>query len=122
MIVCVALASCAVQPPVKMVHIRVDGQSIRGNPALMQQFEIDRAVCEGEMTKANMGGTQFCRGMLDCAVQGQQRAEGMQVVGRGCMAQRGYMQVPESEMDERLAAIRANLKAAEPKPVSKRKN
>ena len=108
------LASCAVKPEVKMVNIRTDGQSIRGNPALVQQFEIDKAICEGEMSKANMGGTQFCRGIIDCAAQSQQRGQGMQVVGRGCMAERGYIYVPESEMEERLAALRAN----QPKPVA----
>jgi hypothetical protein len=107
-----ALAGCAVQPEVRMVNIRTDGQAIRGNPALIQQFEIDKAVCEGEMSKANLGGTQFCRGVIDCAVQGQQRGQGLQVVGKGCMAEKGYIQVPEPEMEARLAEIRAN----QPKP------
>ena len=107
------LASCAVKPEVKMVNIRTDGQSIRGNPALIQQFEIDKSICEGEMSKANLGGTQFCRGIIDCAVQSEQRGQGVTVVGRGCMAQRGYILVPETEMDERLAALRA----ARPRPV-----
>lgn len=109
------LCGCATQPPVRMVHIRTDGQSIRGNPALIQQFEIDRTICEGEMSKANMGGTQFCRGTLDCAIQANERGMGMQAVGKGCMAQRGYIQVPEPEMDARLAEIRANLAKTAPK-------
>lgn len=108
------LGSCVAKPQVEMVNIRTDGQEMRGNPALMAQFEIDKAVCEGEMSKANMGGTQLCRGIVDCAVQGQQRSQGMQVVGKGCMAERGYVQVPESEREERNAAFRAN----QPKPVT----
>lgn len=115
------LTSCAVKPEVKMVNIRTDGQSIRGNPALTQQFEIDKAICEGEVSKANLGGTQLCRGIVDCAVQSEQRGQGLTVVGRGCMAQRGYIYVPEPEMDERLAALRA----AQPRPAvaaTKKKN
>lgn len=109
-----ALGSCAAKPQVEMVNIRTDGQEIRGNPALQAQFEIDKSICEGEMSKANMGGAQFCRGIVDCAVQGQQRSDGMQVVGKGCMAERGYVRVPEDEREARMAAFRAN----QPRPVA----
>jgi hypothetical protein len=38
----------------------------------------------------------------------------MQVVGRGCMAERGYVLVPLDQREERMAAFRAN----QPKPVA----
>ncbi len=73
------------------------------------------------MSRANLGGTQFCRGIVDCAVQGAERGQSLQVVGKGCMASHGYIQVPEPEMDYRLAEIRANLAATKAPPASMRK-
>jgi hypothetical protein len=39
-----ALTSCAE----KTIYLRTDGQDMAGNPALHQQFELDRTVCQSE--------------------------------------------------------------------------
>jgi len=39
-----ALTSCAEKP----IYLRTDGQDMAGNPALHQQFELDRTVCQSE--------------------------------------------------------------------------
>src|ERR1700751_1834815 len=39
-----ALTSCAE----KAIYLRTDGQDMTANPALHQQFELDRPVCQGE--------------------------------------------------------------------------
>jgi hypothetical protein len=100
----VSLVGCAQQP--KQVFIRTDGQSIKGNAALEHQYQIDATVCEGDMQKANMSGTQFCRGAVDCAVAGAVRGEQAMTVGKGCMAQRGYMAVLETEADAKKEEFR----------------
>lgn len=107
-----ALVGCAQQP--KTVWIRTDGQTGFTNPALAQQFEVDKTICEGEMSKANMSGAQFCRGLVDCVGQSVARSEGMAVVGKGCMAQRGYISVLETEAEAKAAELRA---AAAPPPA-----
>jgi hypothetical protein len=39
-----ALTDCAAQ----MIYLRTDGQDIASNPALHQQFELDRITCQTE--------------------------------------------------------------------------
>jgi hypothetical protein len=94
-------------PPPPMVWIRTDGISIKENPAFAQKFDVDKTVCEGEMQKANLSGTQICRGLADCIVQGQQRGSAVGIVGKGCMADRGYVLVPEDQAQSQMAAFRA---------------
>lgn len=60
------------------IWLRTDGQSGRTNPALAQQFEVDRASCTD---------------------QGQ--------VNQLCMAHRGYILVPESQAEAKAAELRA---------------
>jgi hypothetical protein len=84
-----ALASCAVQ--VKNKWVRVDGQSIEKNPALVKQYEVDKTICEGEMQKADLSGSSFCYGLGNCLATGISRGNAMAGVGKGCMAQRGYL-------------------------------
>jgi hypothetical protein len=104
-----------------MVWIRTDGQRITENPAFAQKFEVDKTVCEGEMQKANLSGAQFCRGLADCIIQGQQRGSAVGIVGKGCMADRGYVLVPEDEAPSRLAEFRAASISQQAPPASKTK-
>lgn len=60
------------------VWVRSDGQSGRTNPALAQQFEVDRAAC------MNAGEPD-----------------------RNCMAMKGYVLVPASQAEARAAELRA---------------
>ncbi len=109
------LVACA--QPIKQVWIRIDGQPIIATPANMQQFEIDQTICGGRTQAANLSGTQYCRGIADCIVQGEQRGQGMGAVAKGCMAERGYMQVPEPEAETRAAAFRSTATARNHTPI-----
>ena len=81
-----ALTSCAE----KTIYLRTDGQDMTGNPALHQQFELDRAVCQGEPGD-----------------------------DKDCMAVKGYVSVPKEQAaakQRQLAAIAAQ--SAEHETVS----
>jgi hypothetical protein len=111
------LWGCAHQPEVQMVWIRADGARVSTNPSLQSQFELDRTACEGEMQRANMSGTQYCRGLADCMVAGAIRGNQMQQVGKGCMADRGYLQVTREEAEARFAAIETQRQSPATPPV-----
>lgn len=72
-----ALTSCAE----KTIYLRTDGQDMAGNPALHQQFELDRTVCQSEPGD-----------------------------DKDCMAVKGYVSVPKEQAaakQRQLAAIAA---------------
>jgi hypothetical protein len=108
MIAVVCLVGCA--PQVKQLWMRTDGQRITGNAALEQQVQIDKTICDGEMQKANLSGTQFCRGAIECGLADAQRAGSLTTVAKGCMAQKGYVMVPETEAEQKLAEFSAAAK------------
>lgn len=108
-----AITLVACQQTVKNLWVRTDGQTVKDNPALASQFEVDKVVCEGEMSKANLSGTQFCRGIIDCASQSVARSEAVMVVAKGCMAQRGYILVPETEAEAKSAEFRRAHEASQ---------
>ena len=66
---------------------------------MAQKFNLDHTACEGEMAKANLsagsGQAPACYGVICSASAGH--AISMAAVGKGCMADRGYMQVPEGQ-------------------------
>lgn len=64
------------------IWLRTDGQSGRNNPALAQQFEADKAACSD---------------------QGQ--------VNQLCMTHRGYILVPENQVEAKAAELRAQAAA-----------
>jgi hypothetical protein len=98
------LIGCAQQ--VKQVWLRNDGQLMASNPVLAQQFEVDKTICLGDVQKANMGTVSFCRGIVGCAVEAGVRSQQATDVGKGCMAQHGYMMVNEDEADAKAAYLR----------------
>ena len=70
-----ALTSCAE----KTIYLRTDGQDMTANPALHQQFELDRTVCQSEPGD-----------------------------DKDCMAVKGYVSVPKEQAaakQRQLAAI-----------------
>jgi hypothetical protein len=90
------LVGCAVelpqpqlaQQPTPMVWLRLDGQRGADNPALTQQFEMDRKVCLGSAPE---------NGPIDPEA-------------KACMAQKGYIQVPADQAEAKnreLAAANA---------------
>jgi hypothetical protein len=119
------LASCAAAPP-PMRWVRTDGQRASKNPVLASQAEIDRTVCLGERQKATLSGITFANGGFAAAVAAQERGNSADAVARGCMAEKGYLLVPEDQAEAKaaeLAAIaeqkrkqEATAAAAAPKP------
>jgi hypothetical protein len=100
-----ALSACA-----QTIYLRADGQSIRGDPVMQQQFEMDRTVCQGEMNKADLSGVTFTGGGLAGAFAAAGRAQEAGQVGQGCMAAKGYVLVREDQAaakQQELAAIAA---------------
>ena len=74
------------QPAEKGIWLRTDGQSGKNNPAIAQQFAADKAACAT---------------VID--------------VDRACMAQRGYLLVPESQVETKAAELRAAARSAAPR-------
>lgn len=115
------LAGCQT---VKEVFVRTDGQTTADNPHLAAQFEIDKTVCEGDSQRASLTGSQFCLGD-DCLYQAIARQQGRVGVVKGCMAQKGYLSVPEDQAaaksEQFRAAHQAQLRAnAAPPPPQRR--
>jgi lipoprotein NlpI len=50
----ITLTGCVTAP--QTVWIRIDGQRQTGNPALTQEFEINRLSCLGDRQKADLSG------------------------------------------------------------------
>lgn len=92
------LAGCASEPPqpppqAQMVWLRLDGQRGAGNPALAKKFETDRTAC------------------LGATPQGNGSSQPVNPVARACMADKGYIQVPEDQAEAKsreLAAANAH--------------
>jgi hypothetical protein len=79
----VLVAGCAAASQ-NMTWIRGDGQAMLGDAVRMRQFDVDRRICFGEGQKA-----------------------AMDAIARGCMAQRGYLLVPQDEAAARSAKLAA---------------
>src|SRR5688572_1175473 len=97
-LVCLSLAACATPPP-RQLWVRIDGQRMSDNPVLVQQHELDRTVCVGDVQRVNLSSltpTETHRHSwgLNVDVERQRGAAQMDSL-RGCMAQKGYMLVPE---------------------------
>ena len=100
------LTGCATAP--KMTWLRVDGQRSRDNPLLATQFELDSTSCIGERNKANLSGVTMTGGGIIGAMAAAERSNAADTVQRGCMAEKGYLLVPEDQAEARqteLAAI-----------------
>jgi len=74
------------QPAEKGIWLRTDGQSGKNNPAIAQQFAADKTAC--------LNGID---------------------VDRGCMAQRGYLLVAESQVEAKAAELRAAARSTPPR-------
>jgi hypothetical protein len=68
------------------VWLRSDGQSGRDNPALAQQFEVDKAACT---------------------------SPGSPEPNRTCMGQRGYILVPQDQAAAKAAELRSMIANAD---------
>lgn len=102
--VTISAAGCAIAP--QMAVVRTDGQSIRENPKLQQALDIDRKVCEGETQKANLSGVTIGGGSVGALAAAIERQESARTVMIGCMAQRGYVLVPQEQAAAALESYR----------------
>jgi hypothetical protein len=62
-------------------HYASDNVRVDLDPVRFKQFEVDKAVCDGRAAKA----------LLDGNVGGLVGAEAINIVFRGCMAEKGYL-------------------------------
>lgn len=82
LLLALAAAGCATQRP--LTWARTDGKVFTAD-----QFNLERTICRGEMQKANLAG--FPAEGVGSAIR---RGNAVGDVFVGCMAQRGYIQVP----------------------------
>lgn len=111
-IAAVALGGCVTTPPPEpRVWVRTDGQKGSENPALAQQFEIDKTICLGETQKTAVGMApiyyQGVAGAIQASQIEQQRGAALEQVIQGCMAQKGYVYVPQSQAAETANRFRS---------------
>lgn len=88
-----------------MLWVRTDGQRSAQNPVLVTQYEIDSTSCMGERSKANLSGVTLAQGGLAGIVAASERANAADSVQRGCMAEKGYLLVPEDQAEAKQADL-----------------
>ena len=71
------LGGCAVG----FYHVAADGTRVDKDPVVLKKFEVDKAICAGEASKA----------ALSAGSQAYAIGTNTELVMRGCMAQRGYV-------------------------------
>ena len=116
-----AVGGCAVT---KGVFLLSDGRIPDDDPVLKAQMEKDLTICNGEAQKANLAGSMP-------NVNSYGRFMAVAQVGRGCMAQKGYVLVRKEEVENKqkelqdataekahieAAAAARRTNAAKPKP------
>jgi hypothetical protein len=97
-----------------MAWVRTDGQRMADNPVLLQQGQIDRTICLGEREKADLSGVNVTRGGLVGIVAAQNRSDAADAVAQGCMAEKGYVFVPEDQAEaqrQQFASVAAMKQA-----------
>jgi hypothetical protein len=102
---CAALGGCAAAP--KMLWVRADGQRGTENPVLRTQYELDATACLGERNKADLSGVTLTGGGFSGIIAAQNRANAADTVQRGCMAEKGYLLVPEDQAIQKQAELAA---------------
>ncbi len=102
------LSGCAAQP--QMTWVRTDGARGSQDPALTQQFEIDKIICQGEAQKSQLSGVNVMYGG-NIGLMAMQRQMSVNSVGSGCMAQKGYIQVPVDQAEETRLAFEQTAKS-----------
>lgn len=112
----VMLSGCATEPPVKMTWIRIDGS--RPDPA---QYEVDATICQGAMAQAAVGQTPvYYSGLAGAIAAGAivaERNQGIEAIGKGCMAQRGYLRVTEEEAMRRATPAPVAAPTLKPRTI-----
>jgi hypothetical protein len=91
LVACTTLAGCGFELPQtqpNMVWLRLDGQRGAENPVLTKQFETDRAICLG-------------------AQQDDNPSQPDKPAAKVCMADKGYIQVPEDQAEAKIRELEA---------------
>lgn len=101
LLVALALAGCAS----KTVYLLADGRAPASDPALNRKFEQDRIDCNEERSKAVQFGDHRDGSMT--------RGGEINDVGDQCLAEKGYVAVPQDQM----AAKQRELAAAAGAPA-----
>jgi hypothetical protein len=109
LLITVNLAAC--NPNAGKIWMRTDGRSVSSTPELAKQYELDAAICKGEMQKAGLSaGTNYYNGLVPAIAEEQRRGGAMSDVARGCMAQRGYLHVEAEKAQEIASGLAAQQK------------
>lgn len=106
-----AVAGCQTANPYDgSIWVRTDGQKGSGNPVLTAQYDVDSAICVGEVQKAAVGSPviyyQGLAGMVSAAMIADQKTAGLVDIMKGCMAQKGYVLVPLKDAEVVAAEFR----------------
>lgn len=100
-----------------MVWARADGQRSQGNPEYVREWELAIAVCDARVAALNVAAPAsssaptsiwqqpdpVARSMMDFGNaisdlgQAMERQQDLDVVYRGCMAERGYVLIPRPQ-------------------------
>ena len=104
------LGACQTTPQESLIWVRTDGRVGSGNPALQQQYQINTTICLGEVQKSAAGAPiiyyQGLAGAISAGmIQSQQQRAYLDIM-KGCMAQRGYLLVPQSQAETMSAGFR----------------
>ncbi|WP_157070211.1 hypothetical protein [Aureimonas frigidaquae] len=107
----VTLSGCQSTDPMQgMLWVRTDGRSMQSDPKLRLQGEQDRTICSGRVNQSVAGQTPVYSSGLIPAIQAQQvlndRRDSFGEIMAGCMAERGYVLVPQAEAAARAAELR----------------
>lgn len=108
-LLCVAVALTACAAP-QTIYLRADGQDIASDPLLRQQLDMDQTICQGEQQKASLGAKNLTGQGWDQVVAAANRSDAAVQVRQGCMAEKGYVAVPEDQAAakrQELAAVAA---------------
>jgi len=111
--VSIALAGCASEP--KTLWLRTDGQRATDNPVFKTQFELDGTACLEERKNAHQSSMTLASGGLASIAAAIDRSSATDTVQQGCMAEKGYLLVPEDQALAKQAELTAAAAEAEQK-------
>jgi len=119
-VIAVSLTACATAPP--MAWVRTDGKAASSDPQLSKQLQTDKTTCQGERDKTNLSDLTFAQvGFADMSIAAQDRTNAADAAASGCMAQKGYVLVPEAQAEAQRQQFAAQTAQAQPPiPAKKR--
>ena len=105
-----SMAGCQTATKDPQIWVRTDGQSAVGRPDLQQEYQIAALSCQGEMAKvAGVAPPVYYSGIGGAIAAGMvvnERNKTIQLVGQGCMAEKGYVLTTSSQAEALAAQFR----------------